>query len=315
MQLTDYIYTDLFLAILHGEFQPGDRFLTEQEACERFHASRITVRRVYARLENEHVILRKQRVGTIVNNTFTAGKGEIRMIGVLLSTDDHFSRRFMNALCSAASRRDVVAALEPCNSGEEENRAVIRLVRHGIRDIVVWGIDRGLDMNLFFRLRLLGVNLVFFDRINPGSIADYVVLDNFAAIESLIQKAGAMKITKIFFADSAGLKVDTSVERHNACLEMCRKYGLEYSEELPETFPEHSAVLAINDPEALKFAGCGVPVFSIDGTRECLAKGIVSYPQSMERMAEMCFRSLQDQRKLGAKWKPRQFRIKQEPEQ
>ena len=36
MQLTEQIYQALFQAVLTGEFQPGQRFLTEQEAMERF---------------------------------------------------------------------------------------------------------------------------------------------------------------------------------------------------------------------------------------------------------------------------------------
>ena len=36
MQLTEEIYQSLFQAVMKGEFRPGQRFLTEQEAMERF---------------------------------------------------------------------------------------------------------------------------------------------------------------------------------------------------------------------------------------------------------------------------------------
>ena len=309
MQLTERIYQELFQAILRGEFRPGQRFPTEQEAMERFGASRITVRRAFARLEENRVISRKQKVGSVVNTTFAATSGKIGMIGALVPISDHFARSFLNTLCGEAARRDAVTVLEPGNSGQEQNKAVMRLVLHGVRDLVVWGIDRELNLDLFLRLRILGVNMVFFDRINPGKIADYVCLDNAEAVRTLLDIAVRQGVRRIFFADPLELDIDTNHERLAYCRRECAARELLFSAEIPAKFPPDSAVFAVNDQVALDFAGRGVPVFSIDGLPESRARGIVSYRQPMTELAQSCFQALREQRRLGDRWKAREYRI------
>lgn len=309
MQLTEQIYQALFQAVLTGEFQPGQRFLTEQEAMERFQASRITIRRAFARLEESHIISRKPKVGGIVNSTFAAAAGALQTVGMLVPLDDPFARSFLHTFCREAARRDVITALEPAATGTEQNRAVMRLVLHGVRDLVVWGIDRELDFNLFLRLRILGVNLVFFDRIHPGKIADYVGLDNEAAVRLLIRRAAAEKIRHIFFADPCALDIDTSRERREFCRKACAAHQIDFTEGVPEPLPPGSAIFAVNDPAALRYLHCGVPLFSIDGTPEAQAAGIVSCRQPMEKLAKACFQALRNQRKQGETWVAHDHRI------
>lgn len=302
MQLTEEIYQSLFQAVMKGEFRPGQRFLTEQEAMERFHASRITIRRAFARLEENHIISRKPKVGGIVNTTFAAAAGALQTVGVLVPLDDPFARGFLQTFCREAARRDVITALETAATGTEQNQAVMRLVLHGIRDLVIWGIDRTLDFDLFLRLRILGVNLVFFDRIHPGPIADYVGLDNAAAARFLLRRAREAGISRIHFADPCALDIDTSRERREFCRKECAENRIEFSDGVPEALPPGSAVFAVNDPAALQYLHLGVPIYSIDGTPEAKAAGIVSCRQPMEKMAKGCFQALREQRKQGDQW-------------
>jgi DNA-binding transcriptional regulator YhcF (GntR family) len=314
MKLTEKIYRALFQDILKGRFLPGQKFLTEKEAMQRFGASRITIRRAFAKLVESNAILRKQKVGSIVNTELAASGGKISKIAALLPIENHFARSFLSTLCHEAAKRDVITVLEPGNSGLEQNEAVIRLALHGIRDMVVWGIDRTLDLELFFRLRILGINTVFFDRINPGKLADYVCLDNAGAMRALFEKANARGIRSVYFVDPTGLDVDSTHERLLCCQKECADRNIDFSTELPEIFPEHSAIFAVNDPSALMFAECGVPVFSIDGLPESRARGIISYRQPMDELAKGCFKSLGIQRRLGENWKARQYRfLAQEP--
>lgn len=309
MQLTDQIYQALFQAVLTGEFLPGQRFLTEQEAMERFHASRITIRRAFARLEENHIISRKPKVGGIVNTTFAAAGGALQTVGVLVPLDDPFARSFLDTFCREAARRDVVTALEPAATGAEQNQAVMRLVLHGVRDLVVWGIDRALDFDLFLRLRILNVNLVFFDRIHPGAIADYVGLDNAAAAHFLIRKAREAGITRIHFADPNALDIDTSRERREFCRRECAENRITFTDGVSGELPSGSAIFAVNDPAALQYLHAGVPIYSIDGSAEAKAAGIISCRQPMDKMARGCFQALREQRKQGGQWQARDYRF------
>lgn len=310
MQLTEKIRQTLFKAILEGEFTPGGHFPTEQQSMERFGASRITVRRAYALLEAANIIVRQRKLGTIVNADFGAARGTLGTLGVIVPLGSAFSRDFLETVCAEAAAHDVLTVLEPTGAGGvAQSEAAFRLAAHGIRDIVVWGMDRSLDSELFLRMRVLGVNLVFFDRIKPGNFADYVALDNRAAIACLVQVAVADGARRIFFVDTTGLAIDSNAERHAFCQEECARRALTFADRLPERFPTHSAVLAVNDAEALRVAGCGVPVYSIDGTTEALAAGIVSYRQPMKKMAEACLHVLQEQRRRGKKWQAGDYRF------
>lgn len=309
MLLTDRIYHKLFEEILKGIFVPGERFLTEQEAMDRFGASRITVRRAFARLEENNIILRRRKLGTVVNNTFAAAKGELRTIGALLPTSDPFARSFLESLCKEAAEQDVITVLEPVDSGIGQNEAVIRLASHGVRDIVVWGVDRSVDSNLFLRLRILGVNLVFFDRIDPGDIADYVCLDNEAAVKALLDQAQKRGIKRLFFADHDRLDVDTNKERCRFFQKECARRNISSGLELPDELPPHSGIFAVNATTALSLGDCGVPLFAIDTLPVQLCTAGVCIRQPMEKMAAACFHSLREQRRLGSRWKAKEFRI------
>lgn len=310
MLLTDHIYNSMFEAILRGEFPPGRKFLTEQEAIERYHASRITIRRAFAMLEKNHAIHRRPKTGSTVSSSFSASGGSMTRIAALVPLKSHFVRNFLSALCEEASERNIITVLEPAVSGRKQNEALIRLVLHGIRDIIIWGIDREIDLELCLRLRILGVNLTFFDQIDPGKIADYVCLDHHDAVASLLDRAEQAGVNSVFFADPDHLDVDTNLERHRICRKECERRGWNYSETIPEHPPAGSAIVAVNDEVALRLPDYGVPVFSIDGREESRQRGIVSYRQPMKELARTCFRSLLRQRELGAEWHAKQYRLK-----
>ena len=310
MLLTNCIYHDMFESILRGEFPPGGKFLTEQNAMDRYQASRVTIRRAFAMLEKEHVISRRPKIGTTVSSSFAATSGELKSIAAVVPLKSHFVRSFLNTLCEEAAERDIVTVLEPVASGEKQNKALIRLVMHGSRDIIIWGIDRDLDMDLCLRLRILGVNLTFFDQIDPGNIADYVCLDNHDAVISLLERAEKRGVRNLFFANSENPDVDSNQERYRFCRAECAKRGWSFSGTLPEKFPPKSVIMAVNDEVALRMLDFHLPVFSIDGQEESRKQGIISYRQPMKELAQTCFHSLLRQRKLGAEWKARQYRLK-----
>ncbi len=334
-QLTEMIRQQLFNDILEGRYKPGERIPTELETAGRFDASRVTVRRAYAALEEAGIIVRRKRFGTIVSDSYTAATGPIRTVAALMPLGDPFSRDFLETLCREAADQDAMAVVEPgARNGLELNRAALRLAANGIRDLVVWGLDRQLDAGLFARLRVLGVNLVFFDRILPGPFADYVGLDNRDAIETLLNAAVADGFSEFVFIGTAGLDVDSNRERCHYFTEACIRRGFRHDFlELPWSEighpgirpectaffsgrpPAPCAAICVNDSVALA-AVTGAPgncrFYSVDGTPEALAAGITGYAQPMRKMAETCFAALNSQRRAGRKWHAREYRLKGE---
>ncbi|MGF0038941.1 winged helix-turn-helix domain-containing protein [Victivallis vadensis] len=103
-QLTEQIRQQLVTDILEGRYVPGSAFPTELETAERFRVSRVTVRRAYGALEEAGIIVRRRRVGTVVNDRFAAATGPIRVLGAILPLNDSFSRDFLKTICAEASR-------------------------------------------------------------------------------------------------------------------------------------------------------------------------------------------------------------------
>ncbi|MCM8773097.1 MAG: GntR family transcriptional regulator [Candidatus Omnitrophica bacterium] len=63
------IYKELKEEINKGRYKSGDKFLKIKDICKKFNVSEITARRVLNELEREKLIIKKQRIGTIINRT------------------------------------------------------------------------------------------------------------------------------------------------------------------------------------------------------------------------------------------------------
>ncbi len=136
------------------------------------------------------------------------------------------------------------------------------------------------------------------------------------------------------FGDASGLDVDSNRERRAVFISECESRGLDYSffefpwEEpvtpglrracmkfLSQAGGETSALICVNDTVAVTASDC-VPencrIYSIDGKKEALERGIITYSQPMEKMAESCFAALNVQRKKGEKWQATEYRFEGE---
>ncbi|MBR2912031.1 MAG: winged helix-turn-helix transcriptional regulator, partial [Lentisphaeria bacterium] len=101
--MTEKIYKTLFEEILEGKYSPGSRIPTEFETAARFKASRVTVRRAYAILEQAGIIIRKPRCGTVVSENFSGSTEPIRIIAAVMPLNDDFAREFLHTLCKEAA--------------------------------------------------------------------------------------------------------------------------------------------------------------------------------------------------------------------
>lgn len=316
--LTEQVRMRVVSGLLSGEYVPGERLPAERDFARLAGCSRITVRRAFARLESAGIITRSPARGTRISSRFSGNTAPIESVGILTTLHETFAVEFIDTLTRLLNGRDILAILVAQEQRSSLQAATaVRLFSKGVRNLIVWGFDRRIDFSLFEKLRVLGVNLVFFDRVEPGPFADFVGLDNHDAIEQLFRHTLARKPRRILFVNRADLAVDALAQRRDSCRELCRLYGIDFAEtQLPHRFSPEQARETVrsldsgtvlfcgNDEIALplKAAAPELECCSIDGTGEAAAAGIVSIRQPMAAMAAATLDALERQRKLGLRW-------------
>lgn len=334
MDLTEKVRQKVVTEILEGKYSPGDKLPTERDMAEITGTSRVTVRRAYEQLENSGIITRRPSAGTCVSEVFTGNTNAIDSIAIIATLKDPFSVDFIDAVNRICSDDDILNVLgiaeeEP----EEQAKMAIRFAARGIKNIIVWGFDKRFDFRIFERMRVLGINMVFFDRVIPGAFADYVGLDNRDAVQQLFKMALRDKPAKCVFFDISGLFIDTNDERKNTFIELCRKNRLPYELcQVPQHAKYHdyeaasrnfvnsagnekTAVFCVNDTVATSLFShvpANLKIYSIDGTETALEMGIASCRQPIRKMAAATIASLKNQQKLGSGWHAGKYYFKGE---
>jgi len=321
MELTETLRRRIVDEILAGKYSLGDRLPTEREMADLSGMSRITVRRAYAQLEKAGIITRRPSAGTCVSSAFRASSDGMEQIAVIATLRDPFAVDFIDAVNKACRENDALNVLALAGMGaSEQSEIAAGLAAKGVRDLIVWGYDRRSDFSVFERLRVLGVNMVFFDRLRPGPFADFVGLDNRDAIETLFKKALADGMKRLLYVEISGLSIDSNDERRETALRLCRKREIPCEiEQIPylakpsqlaplaerlKSF-KGAAVLCVNDNVALSVAPFLPPsarLYAVDGSPEAVQAGVVSYSQPIREMAAASVECLKRQQRLGEKW-------------
>jgi len=323
---TNDIWLRVFRAILFGKYKPGDRLPTERDMALSTKTSRITVRRAYARLGKTGIIERSRKRGTFISTRWRGNTERPDVIALLASVRDPFMLDFISALETALSREEalLILKLTDDNPAREES-AAIEIVSKGVRNMIVWPSGGRFRAGVFARLRILGVNMVFFDRVLPGVIADFVGLDNAHAVHSLVGHAGLAGVRDFVFVSHSGLEADSDRQREEAFSAECARRGMAGRVvRVPWKGDVHSvlcanarqwfmakpkmAAICVNDQvalEVLNVVPSSVAVYGVDGRKAAVEVGVTSYAQPMAAMADKAIQLIYNQQKLGAAWQAR----------
>ena len=310
---TESLRNTIFKAILHDEFPPGSKVPTEREMVERTGTSRVTVRRAYEQLHVAGILERQQGRGTFVARHAGGNPDADEHIALLTSVSERFGLEFISALEKALIAEDLLLILRLTDDAPgSEEQAAIGLVAKGIRNLVIWPSGHSFPGDTFARLRVLGVNMVLFDRMLPGAYADYVGLDNPYAMDQLFAYAMQRGIRHPVFATHAGAQADSDNLRRRAFLRACARHGLPGTvvavprdrpvTALPPGITDDSTLFCVNDAMALSLKPHlrDQQILGFDG----LTDTIVSCAQPLTEMAHAAVSLLLRQRKLGATWRP-----------
>lgn len=309
---TDSIRARIFKAILYGDFAPGDQLPTERKMAETTGSSRVTVRRAYEQLEFLGILHRDQGRGTFVASHSSGNPKSCGQIALLASVRDPFALEFIRAVEKELVAADMLLVLRLTDeTPEKEEQAAVELVGKGVNNLIVWPSGRSFPEKTFERLRVLGANMVFFDRMLPGEYADYIGLDNLDAMRKLFAYALKRGMKKPVFATHADMVADSVKLREDAFRQQCDAHGfdgaivaLPQKPELrrrPEKIPAGATVFCVNDAMAnrLRQYLSGQLLLGIDG----LGEDLVSCKQPMAEMARAAVASLLQQQRKGARWR------------
>lgn len=317
-------------AILDGKYGTGDSIPSEREMARQIGVSRVTVRRAYAQLEQSAILERRQGHGTAIATGARGCTEDIRYVG-LLTTWGPFGTSFLRALEAGVSSSGALLVIRATDGRrEDEEAAAMDLVAKGIRNLVVWLHGSDYRPTTYERLRVVGANMVFFDRVRPGAIADFVGMDNRDAVRLLIQRGLKDGCEGFDFVGYEKSCADSEAKRLEAFRSLCAEKGIRHAcysiarnGEMDEGLREvcsrglgserNTGIVCVHDSIALRtraVLGSSARLYSIDGTPAAVAAGIATVEQPLARMATKALRLLWEQRAKGAEWRAREIQFK-----
>ena len=325
LQIKEKIYEQ----ILDGRFSPGEKIPTEAKWAKDFAVSRVTVRKALDELKKEAVISSVQGQGTIVTFDQNVSKGTLETIAVVAGANDQFVGSFLEALDLNATEKDalVVFKSDPLLKADDASNTFKTLYKRKIRNCVLWPNNGFDDEDLLYRLRLLGMNLVFFDHSYDSTYADSVTLDNEDAISSLYSEAKNRGSKTVAFLGWNNVPLSSTKERiesfssldGNKNLHLFGKGPqldseistfLKNADKLPDAFICGNGDLAVSLRRSLGELSNDAPlILSVDSFPKTYFPEIVCYEQPLNKMAEKVFECLVNQNDEKVKWKSQTYKI------
>lgn len=171
-----------------GDYEPGTRFLTEREVCERFGVSTTTAVRALNDLVAAGALIRRQGSGTFVSepspkSAAPRGNGARRERSIACIVHSHDGNvaqvvRGLQPELTELGYRMYLSYVDGSAAGE--SRALREAIEENVAGIVLYPAENGAPTEVFTEVRARGIPLVTVDRYRPDVVSDAVVADNLA---------------------------------------------------------------------------------------------------------------------------------------
>lgn len=172
--------------IKEGQFQPGKRFITQQEVCQRFGVSRITADRAINELVKDGLLYRRRGHGTYVSElgqesaqagSGTAARASIACIMSYIHSGH--SLALMKGVERKCRESDVTVLLFNSEESAATERANVQRARDaGVAGVIVYPVDSYQNVDTFDAIQRDSLPLVMVDRYYPMLPTDIIVPDN-----------------------------------------------------------------------------------------------------------------------------------------
>ncbi|WP_243835163.1 GntR family transcriptional regulator [Alicyclobacillus sacchari] len=183
--------------ILGHEFTPGDQLPTEKQLSEQLHVSRITVHRALKRLADEGLIHRYPGKGTFVAQLPSTFKEEIirddiqssntgSIAYILPGISAAFGTQLLKSVMSTLEEAGFNVVVSFTNNSQEAERAAIqRVLRLGVKGILVSPVNGEYYNDIILRLHLDHFPIVLVDKRLDKIPVPFVTTNNRAAAYEL----------------------------------------------------------------------------------------------------------------------------------
>lgn len=332
MQVKNSIYAQ----ILDGVYDLGQRLPTESKLVEQFAVSRVTIRKALDELKAENVVSSVQGQGTVVTLGQNVSKNCLDTLALVANARDNFFSTFLDAIDKQADKEEALVVYKSDRHPYADQCAQTfkALYERDIRNCVLWP-NRGFeDKDVLHRLRLLGMNLVFFDHVFESADIDCVVLDNRHAIQTLFRYLQQQDHRHIDYLGWNNVPLSSTAERTETFCELdqsadnvyefardtyldvqLEKYVLESqrSGELSQAIICGNGDLALSLARTLdRYPEYNPQLVCVDEFPREQIPDIVCYAQPMEKLARKAFACLQRQNNPDVQWSAKTYRIKGE---
>lgn len=172
--------------IKEGQFQPGRRFITQQEVCQRFGVSRITADRAINELVKDGLVYRRRGHGTYVSEvgrnfaqTDTRTAARLSIACIMSYIHSGHSLMLMKGIERKCRESDVTVLLFNSEESAATERANVQRARDaGVLGMIVYPVDSYQNLETFDAILRDGMPLVMVDRYYPMLPTDIIVPDN-----------------------------------------------------------------------------------------------------------------------------------------
>ena len=314
--------------IYSNDYPSGALIPTERELASSYVMSRVTVRSTLAEMEAEGLISRRQGHGTRVTLRTTGYPCHVDLVAVIAPAQNPFFAEFMMRFEESAVERDALVVFKQAADHTVVD-SLFNFYSRSIHNIVVWPYDELVDTDKLLRLRGLGMNLVFFDRVIDSPSVDSVSVDNAHAVETLyghLRSRGARRIAYVGWQNEV---LSSNRERELAFVRLAgseRLYRLPWNKEAGVDAQIGKLMLRIRRRADAILCGNGVigisarryllqrrsslGVACVDDLPGAAELGLTVYSQPLDRLAGMVCRRLLAQAEQASSWRAQTYLIK-----
>ena len=210
----EIIYKDIFNSIRENTLAPGDRIPTEHEIMAKYGVSRTTARHAVKKLEQNQLIFRTRKVGSVV--TYTEKYKEIKkntVIALILPDTNTSNMMFAGIQDYAIENKCLVSCYDSLNSSKKERELLIKLCDMNMPGLIIWPCSLYSNIDVYSALLLKGVSLTFIDRGIPGIKGSLVTSDNYQSMYDITSRVIQCGHKKIGFCAIGNNMLPTEIKR------------------------------------------------------------------------------------------------------